>query len=70
VFERWRGTLFCVFLVFGIAAAALAGLRVVEAIARPGGPRPAMVLDLVIRIGSAATILWLAWFVFRRRSAS
>jgi hypothetical protein len=66
VFERWRGTLFWVLLVFGVASLAWTGMRVAQELAAPGGSTPAWLFDLIIRVGSAASVLWLAWFVFRR----
>ncbi len=66
--ERRHGALFSAFLVFGVVAAAWSPLLVTEYLTRTDGPVPAHVFDPVLRIATAAVVLWLAWFVFRPRS--
>jgi hypothetical protein len=68
VFERWRGVLFWVCLVFGLAAVGVVGFRLVEDVADLGGLTAAEAFDFALRIGTSMAVLWLAWVVFRRRA--
>jgi len=48
VFERWRGTLFWVSLVYSVVAAARSGQVAVEYLTTVGGPSPAEMFDLLL----------------------